>query len=127
MRDPLDSSRSSIGLLRDLRHAARALVRTPAFTVIAIATLALGIASATAAFSVLDTVVLRGMPYGDARQLRTIYEVADDGSARTPSYPTFLDWQAQARTASAAIDGLAFVRGDQLSLPGGQEIGRAHV
>src|SRR5690348_18493977 len=117
MREPLDSSRSSVGLLRDLRHAARALVRTPAFTVIAIATLSLGIASATAAFSVLDTVVLRGMPYGDAKRLQTIYEVADDGSARTPSYPTFLDWQMQARTSAAAIDGLAFVRGDQVPPP----------
>ncbi|MGH7648745.1 MAG: ABC transporter permease, partial [Gemmatimonadaceae bacterium] len=98
----------------------RSLRRAPGFTAIAIATLALGIASATAAFSVLDTVVLRGMPYRDADQLRTIYEVADDGSARTPSYPTFQDWQSQARTVSAAIDGMSFIRGDQVTLPGGQ-------
>ena len=119
MRAPTDSYKSSGGLFRDLRHAVRALRHAPGFTAIAIATLSLGIASATAAFSVLDTVVLRGMPYGDAKRLQTIYEVADDGSARTPSYPTFLDWQMQARTSAAAIDGLAFVRGDQVSLPGG--------
>ena len=120
MRASVESHRSSTGLGRDCRHAARALRRAPAFTVVAIAILALGIAGVTAAFSVLDTVVLRGMPYGGAEQLRTIYEVADDGSGRTPSYPTFLDWQAQAQTVSAAIDGFAFVRGDQVSLPGGE-------
>ena len=97
MRASVESHRSSTGLGRDCRHAARALRRAPAFTVVAIAILALGIAGVTAAFSVLDTVVLRGMPYGGAEQLRTIYEVADDGSGRTPSYPTFLDWQAQAQ------------------------------
>ena len=88
---------------------------------IAIATLALGIGSATAAFSVLDTIVLRGMPYREASQLRTIFEIADDGSGRTPSYPTFLDWQTQRRAVSATIDGFAFVRGDQVSLPGNRE------
>lgn len=120
MRSFVESSRWSGGLGRDLRHAARALRRAPAFTVVAIAVLALGIAGATAAFSVLDTVVLRGMPYHDADRLRTIYETADDGNGRTPSYPTFLDWQAQARSVSAAIDGFAFIRGDQVSLPGGE-------
>ena len=121
------SYKTSGGFLRDLRHAARAFRRSPGFTAIAMATLALGIASATAAFSVLDTIVLRGMPYRDADQLRTIYEVADDGSARTPSYPTFLDWQAQARTVSHAIDGFAFVRGDHVSLPGSQDDDRQLV
>jgi len=117
MRSSIISYRSSGGFVRDLRHAARALCRTPAFTVIAIAPLALGIASATAAFSVLDAVVLRGMPYRDADQLRTIFEHAENGNLRTPSYPTFLDWQAQT-ARSPAIDGFTFVRGDQVSLPG---------
>ncbi len=105
------------GIVRDLHHAARSLRRAPGFSAIAVATLALGIASATAAFSVLDTIVLRGMPYRDADQLRTIFEHADNGNARTPSYPTFLDWQAQT-AGSPVIEGLAFVRGDQVSLPG---------
>ncbi|HEX6806419.1 MAG TPA: ADOP family duplicated permease [Gemmatimonadaceae bacterium] len=118
---PTEVSRSSLGgFVRDLRHAARALRRTPGFTAIAIATLTLGIASATAAFSVLDTIVLRGMPYRDADQLRTIFEHADNGNARTPSYPTFLDWRAQT-AQSPVIEGLAFVRGDQASLPGARD------
>ena len=121
-----DSHRSSGGFLRDLRHAARALGRAPAFAAIAIGTLALGIATATAAFSVLDTVVWRGMPYRDAGRLRTIFEHADDGNARTPSYPTFLDWQAQA-VRSPAIAGLAFVRGDVVSLPGARDDDRQLV
>ncbi|HKV50185.1 MAG TPA: ABC transporter permease, partial [Gemmatimonadaceae bacterium] len=123
MRASIESYRSSGGVVRDLRHAARALRRAPAFTGITVVVLALGIASATAAFSVLDTVVLRGMPYRDAGQLRTIYEHSDDGKARTPSYPTFLDWKAE-RTQGAtagAIDGFAFVRGDAVSLAGDED------
>ncbi len=120
MRTSVNPDPSSGGYLRDLRHAARALRRAPAFTAITVTVLALGIASATAAFSVLDTVVLRGMPYRDAEQLRTIYEHSDDGKARTPSYPTFQDWQAQTTqgAAAGAIDGFAFVRGDAVSLAG---------
>jgi putative ABC transport system permease protein len=123
MRASVNLNRSSGGLLRDIRHAARALRRAPAFTAIAVAVLALGIASATAAFSVLDTVVLRGMPYRDADQLRTIYEHSDDGKARTPSYPTFQDWQAQTMqgATAGAIDGFAFVRGDGVSLAGDED------
>lgn len=120
MRLSATSYKSSGGFFRDLRHAARALGHAPAFTAIAIAVLALGIASATAAFSVLDALVLRGMPYRDADQLRPIFEQADNGNVRTPSYPTFLDWQAQT-ARSPVIDGFAFVRGDLVSLPGAKD------
>lgn len=126
MRASSESYKSSGGVLRDLRYAARALSRAPAFTAIAIATLALGIGSATAAYSVLDVVVLRGLPYRDADQLRTIFEHADNGNARTPSYPTFLDWQRQT-VHSPVIEGFAFIRGDQVSLPGAKDDDRQLV
>ncbi len=106
------------GGLSDLRYAVRTLRRAPAFSVVAILTLALGIASTTAAFSVVDSVVLRGLPYRAAGQLQTIYERRDDGGLRTPSYPTFRDWQTQVASASSTIDGLAFVRGNTVTLPG---------
>lgn len=101
----------------DLRYAFRSLRRSPGFTAVAVLTLALGIATTTAAFSILDSVVLRGLPYGAGDRLRTIYERSDDGKLRTPSYPTFSDWQAQS-TSADAIAGFAFVRGDQVTLPG---------
>ena len=102
----------------DLKYALRSLGRSPAFAGVAVLTLALGVAFVTAMFSVVDTVVLRGLPYRAARNLQTVYERSDDGKFRVPSYPTFRDWQAAAASVSDAIEGLAFVRGDAVSLIG---------
>ncbi len=96
----------------DLRDALRALRRAPAFSVIAIVLLALAIGSATATFSVVDAILVRGLPYANASRLQTVYERNDDGSLRVPSYPTFKDWQDNASTVHDAIDGFAFVRGN---------------
>src|SRR4051812_10890676 len=79
----------------DIRVAARTLVRAPTFFLVAIATLAIGIGCTTAAFSVLDTAVWRGLPYDRSELLQTVFERSDDGALRVPSYPTFRDWQAQ--------------------------------
>ncbi|HET7584285.1 MAG TPA: ABC transporter permease [Gemmatimonadaceae bacterium] len=57
---------------RELRQAARALRRTPSFTVVTLLTLALGIGAATAIFTLLDAVVLRPLPYPDADRLVTL-------------------------------------------------------
>ena len=100
--------------MHSLRFAFRSLRRSPGFTIVAIVTLALAIASTTAVFSVVDAVVLRGLPYGDAGQLRSIYERSNDNQLRVPSFPTFRDWANAGAEARHAIDGLAFVRGDGL-------------
>jgi putative ABC transport system permease protein len=55
--------------LRDFKHAARGLVRTPAFTLIVIATLALPIGANTAIFSVADAVLLKPLPFPNADRL----------------------------------------------------------
>ena len=99
-------------MIRDLRYGWRALRRAPVLALVGIVTLALAIGSATAVFGVVDAVVLRGLPYGNAGRLRAIYERSDDGSLRVPSYPTFRDWQTASAGARGAIDGLAFVRGN---------------
>jgi putative ABC transport system permease protein len=101
---------------RDLGYALRSLRRSPAFAIVAVLTLAVGVACVTAAFSVVDAVLLRGLPYRSPETLQTVYERSDDGALRVPSYPTFRDWQAAAASVSDAIDGLAFVRGDAVSL-----------
>jgi putative ABC transport system permease protein len=70
---------------RDLRLAARGLVRAPAFALVAVLTLALGIGANTAIFSVLSAVALRALPYPDPEQLVVIRrELVRRG---IPSYP----------------------------------------
>ena len=60
-------------LLRDMRHAWRLLRRQPAFTVVAILTLALGIGTTTAVFTVVNGVLLRPLPYRDPSRLVTLF------------------------------------------------------
>jgi len=59
---------------RDVRHGVRTLLRTPAFTIVAVLTLALGIGANTAVFAVLHAVVLRPLPYEAPGRLVRIYE-----------------------------------------------------
>ena len=58
-----------IGFVRDVRYAARALLRAPAFSLVAVVTLALGIAANAATFSVVGRVLLRPLPFPNAGQL----------------------------------------------------------
>ena len=57
----------------DLKYAARTLLRSPTFTITAIVTLALGIGANTAVFSVVNSVLLREIPYPDADRLLWVY------------------------------------------------------
>ena len=59
---------------RDLRYGARLLWKSPAFTTLAMLTLALGMSAATAIFSVVDTVLLKPLPFRDAERLLVIWE-----------------------------------------------------
>jgi predicted permease len=64
-------------LLRETRHAARALRRTPSFASIAVVTLALGIGAAAAVYTMLEAVVLRPLPYPDAGSLVAVMHPAE--------------------------------------------------
>ncbi len=64
------------GLRREVSHSARVLLRTPAFSLIAFVTLALGIGATTAIYVVLDAVVLRPLAYPDADRLVSVLHPA---------------------------------------------------
>ena len=67
-----------MGRLRhDFREATRRLLREPGFTSLAVVTLALGIGANTAMFSVIRTVLLEPLPYGDSGRLAMVWNVAD--------------------------------------------------
>jgi hypothetical protein len=60
--------------LRDLRYAARVLARTPAFSIVAILVIALGIGATTSLFTVVRSVLLKPLPFKDQSQLIRLYE-----------------------------------------------------
>src|SRR6185437_14050815 len=79
--------------VQDVRYAARLLARAPGFTLVAIAALALGIGANTAIFSVVDTLLLRPLPYADPGRLVQIYEVNPRGLDNSGSPGNFLHWR----------------------------------
>lgn len=105
------------GVAQDIRYALRSLGRAPGFTLVALATLALGIGGTTAIFSVVDGILLRALPYPDPA--RIVMVTRDPGSLEraTLSAADFLDYQRDSRSFAA----LAGFREDIVDLTGSGE------
>jgi putative ABC transport system permease protein len=81
--------------LKDVRYSIRGLIKHPGFTAIVIVTLALGIGASTSIFSVVNSVMLRQLPYPNADRIVAIQELNQDGQQVQVTGPNFLDWRAQ--------------------------------
>ena len=106
-------------LLQDLRFAARTLRARPGFTLMAVATLALGIGGSTAIFSLVDAVLLGALPYSDADRLFMVWEDATvAGFPRNDVAPgNYASLQAQNRV----FEGMAAVAQESFNLTGDGE------
>jgi predicted permease len=86
--------------MADFKIAVRMLFRRPAFTLVAILTLGVGIGANTAIFSVVDGVLLRPLPYREPDRIVTLAERNARGTASRVSHPNFVDWRQRSTSFS---------------------------
>ena len=106
-------------LLQDIRYALRVLSKRPAFTVVAVATLALGIGANTAIFSVVSAVLLRPLPYAQPERLVALWETSaqagrEMNNRNEVAMGNFLDW----RMKQSVFDGIAALTYANVNLTG---------
>ncbi len=103
-------------LRQDLRYGARMLLKKPLFTIIAVITLALGIGANAAIFSVVNTVLLRALPYHNSNQLVVLSAVGPGGDRDGLSILEAQDFQSQMRT----LEDLTAFQSQSVNLTGGE-------
>jgi predicted permease len=81
-------------LLRDFRYGMASLARDPGFAAVTIGLLALGIGANSAMFSIVDTVLLKPLPFPEPERMVRVWESPPEGRNGTTTF-TFLDWKRQ--------------------------------
>src|SRR5579872_2605149 len=104
-------------LLFDLRYAVRMLLRSPGFSLIAIATMALGVGATTAIYSVIDATLLHPLPYPNPAELVHVEDDLTGGQDVGISVPEYRDLESSGIFRSVAIAG----HGANVNLTGGTQ------
>jgi putative ABC transport system permease protein len=107
-------------LLQDLRYGARMLTKNPGFTIVAVITLAAGIAANTTIFSIVDALVLRPLNFPNQERLVMVWERGDKGEGfyyGSVAAGNFNDWREQ----NGAFEQFAGIVGRSFNLTGAQQ------
>ena len=102
-------------LWQDVRYGARALWKSPGFTVVAALSIALGIGANTAIFSLVNATLLRRLPVAEPERLALVYSGRPDSLYSNASYPDYVDF----RDRVDVFEGLAARGGIGASLGAG--------
>lgn len=104
-------------IIKDIRYAFRSLLKRPLFAAVALITLALGIGTNTAIFSVVNAVLFRPLPYPNEDRIVRIDETEATGGGMGISPPNLIDFQQQ----NKSFEGIAAYTGGSFILTGGPE------
>jgi predicted permease len=110
-------------LMQDLRYGARTLRKSPAFSIVGVLTLSLGIGASTSIFSVAEAVLLRPLPYPNPERIVRVWEQSPHRNQMNLSDPNFDDFHAQ----NSTFDALAVYGYRLASVSGGSEPVRVDV
>jgi len=113
-------------LVKQLKQVARGLLRSPGFTLTAVATMALSIGAVTTVFSVIEAVLLRPLPYHDPERIAVLWSAvpSKDIQRNWTSYPDIQDWTRRSHTFSSVA---AMFRVDAADLTGTAQVERTKV
>ncbi len=108
-------------LVHDCKHGARLLARSPGFTLLTVAVLAIGIGATTGIFSVVDALLVRQLPYRGPEQIVLLFEtdLADRDAIEGVAPANFLDWEPRIRSLDAlSASSMASPSNSRSSTPG---------
>ena len=91
-------------LFRDMRVGFRSLGRAPSFALTVILTLAFGVGTSAAMFSVFQGVLLQALPYPDSDRIVRLYQLGEKGGRGNVSEPNFNDWRDGTRSFAAMAE-----------------------